>query len=55
MSGVWSYAESSPFADAVRRVFREVRAEPVAFFKRLIDEESADRLFFARDQSQFGN
>lgn len=48
--GVWSYAESSPFADALRRIFREVRVEPVTFFNSLIDEEITDWLFFARDR-----
>ena len=46
--GVWSYAESSPFARALREVFREVRIEPVKFFNELIDEETTDWLFFAR-------
>ncbi|HEY7770812.1 hypothetical protein [Longimicrobium sp.] len=46
--GVWSYAESSPFADALRTVFHEVRIEPVTFFNELIDEEVTDWLFFAR-------
>jgi len=46
--GVWSYAESSPFADALRAVFHEVRIEPVTFFNQLIDEENTDWLFFAR-------
>lgn len=46
---VWSYAESSPFARALRQVFREVRIEPATFFNALIDEETTDWLFFARD------
>lgn len=46
--GVWSYAESSPFAAALREVFRDVRIEPVTFFNGLIDEETTDWLFFAR-------
>jgi spermidine synthase len=46
--GVWSYAESSPFADALRAVFQEVRIEPVTFFNELIDEDVTDWLFFAR-------
>jgi spermidine synthase len=46
--GVWSYAESSPFARALREVFPEVRIEPVTFFNGLIDEEHTDWLFFAR-------
>jgi spermidine synthase len=47
--GVWSYAESSPFADALRGVFREVRVEGVTFVNRLVDEEETNWLFFARD------
>lgn len=46
--GVWSYAESSPFARALRTVFGEVRIEPVTFFNPMIDEETTDWLFFAR-------
>jgi spermidine synthase len=46
--GVWSYAESSPFAEALRAVFREVRVEPVTFVNDLIEEETTDWLFFAR-------
>ena len=46
--GVWSYAESSPFAEALREVFDEVRVEPVTYENRLIDERRTDWLFFAR-------
>lgn len=46
--GVWSYAESSPFADALRAAFREVRVEPVAFKNRFVGETQTDWLFFAR-------
>jgi spermidine synthase len=46
--GVWSYAESSPFAGAMREVFEEVRVEPVPFFNEMVDEETTDWLFFAR-------
>jgi spermidine synthase len=46
--GVWSYAESSPFARALREVFHDVRIEPVTFFNGLIDEETTDWLFFGR-------
>ena len=49
MLGVWSYAESSPFVEALHEVFREVRIEPVTFMNDLIDEETTDWLFFARD------
>jgi spermidine synthase len=47
--GVWSYAESSPFVDALQDVFSEVRIEPVTVFNNLIKEEQTDWLFFARD------
>jgi spermidine synthase len=47
--GVWSYAESSPFVDALREVFREVRVEPVTVFNNLVDIEQTDWLFFAHD------
>jgi spermidine synthase len=46
--GVWSYAENSAFARALREVFEEVRVEPVTFFNELVDEETTDWLFFAR-------
>lgn len=45
---VWSYAESSPFADALRTVFAEVRVEPVTYDNQLVDEQRTDWLFFAR-------
>lgn len=46
--GVWSYAESSPFADALHDTFDEVRIAPVTFWNELVEEESTDWLFFAR-------
>ncbi|QDV18742.1 Spermidine synthase [Gimesia panareensis] len=46
--GVWSYAESSRFVDALHEVFREVRIEPVTVFNNLINEQQTDWLFFAR-------
>lgn len=45
--GVWSAAESPPFAGALREVFPEVRVEPVSFFNELVDEVTTDWLFFA--------
>jgi spermidine synthase len=45
---VWSYAESSPFADALREVFEQVRVEPVTYENQLIDQQRTDWLFFAR-------
>ncbi len=32
---VWAYAESSPFAGALRKVFEQVRVEPVTYDNRL--------------------
>lgn len=46
--GVWSYAESSPFADALRGVFGTVTIHPVTYFNRHVQEEFTDWLFFAR-------
>ncbi|MCA9216243.1 MAG: hypothetical protein KDB27_24410 [Planctomycetales bacterium] len=45
---VWSYAESTPFADALRAVFEEVRVEPVSHHNELVDQQCTDWLFFAR-------
>jgi len=47
--GVWSYAEHTPFADALRRVFGEVRVEPVSFYNPIAEEDESNWLFFARD------
>ncbi|HEX6990128.1 MAG TPA: spermidine synthase [Bacillota bacterium] len=46
---VWSYAPHSPFAEALRRVFPEVRVEPVTVFNDLVREEQTDWLFLARN------
>ncbi len=45
---VWSYAESSPFSEALRAVFDHVHVEPVTYDNRLIDQQPTDWLFFAR-------
>ena len=45
---VWSYSESSLFADALRDVFAHVHVKPVTHDNRLIDERQTDWLFFAR-------
>ena len=47
--GVWSTAQHTPFSDALRRVFREVREEAVTVTNDLIDVEQTDWLFFARE------
>lgn len=45
---VWSYAESSPFADALGEVFEQVHVEPVTYDNELVNERRTDWLFFAR-------
>ncbi len=45
---VWSYAESSPFADALRTVFEHVHVEAVTYDNQLINSQPTDWLFFAR-------
>ena len=47
--GVWSYAENSPFADALGRVFPSVTVKQVTFNNELIDQVVTDWLFFGRD------
>lgn len=47
--GVWSYAESSPFSEALRAVFARVDVEAVTFENRLTDESETNWLFLARD------
>lgn len=45
---VWSYAESSPFVDALHAAFAVVEAVPVTYMNDLVDEEHTDWLFLAR-------
>jgi len=47
---VWSYAESSPFVDALRAAFAVVEVVPVSYLNDLVDEEHTDWLFVARDE-----
>jgi spermidine synthase len=47
---VWSYAESSPFVDALRAAFAFVEAVPVKYVNDLVEEEHTDWLFVARDE-----
>ena len=49
--GVWSYAEDTPFAAAMRRAFDEVRIERVTVHNDLIDQPQTDWLFFGRGPS----
>lgn len=48
--GVWSYAENSPFADALFETFNTVRIESITHQNELIHEEHTDWLFFASDR-----
>ncbi|MDQ3036497.1 MAG: spermidine synthase [Myxococcota bacterium] len=45
---IWSYAETSAFADAMRLAFDEVRVEPITVWNDVADEEQTDWLFFGR-------
>lgn len=45
---VWSYAENSPFADALRTAFENVQVQPVSYDNQLINEQQTDWLFFAQ-------
>lgn len=47
---VWSYAENSPFVDALRSTFSIVELVPVTVMNDLVDEEQTDWLFIARDE-----
>ncbi|KAA1257826.1 spermidine synthase [Rubripirellula obstinata] len=46
---VWSYAQSSDFADALRNTFQSVSVEPVTTLNTLVGHEQTDWLFFGRD------
>jgi spermidine synthase len=48
--GVWSYAESPAFAEALRAAFAEVRVEPVPFQDRLAGTARTDWLYFGQAQ-----
>jgi spermidine synthase len=48
MLAVWSYAESSPFVDALHAAFTSVEIVPVRYVNDLVDEEHTDWLFLAR-------
>ncbi|MBI5240138.1 MAG: spermidine synthase [Elusimicrobia bacterium] len=50
MLGVWSYAESGPFAEALRRAFPEVRVEPVPFANKSAGTARTDWLYFGLAQ-----
>ena len=46
--GVWSYAQSPTFERALRRTFGEVRVEELSFTNRLLGDQEANWLYFAR-------
>lgn len=46
---VWSYADSSPFVEALRAAFNTVDLVPVKYRNDLVDEEHTDWLFLAWD------
>ena len=46
---VWSYADSSPFVEALRATFTTVELVPVTYRNDLVDEEHKDWLFLAWD------
>jgi spermidine synthase len=46
---VWSYAVSSPFADALREVFGEVHVESLDFDNRVVEARETNWLFLARN------
>ncbi len=46
--GVWSYADSATFEQALGRVFRGVRVQPVSFENGVIGDTETNWLFFAR-------
>ncbi len=48
--GVWSYADNSPFATALRAVFPHGDIEPVAFDNELTGEHETNWLFLALNQ-----
>jgi spermidine synthase len=47
---VWSYAENSPFVDALRAAFTHVDTVPITYVNDLVEEENTDWLFVARDE-----
>jgi spermidine synthase len=47
---VWSYADSSPFVDALHSAFAHVEVVPVRYVNDLVDEEHTDWLFLASDE-----
>jgi spermidine synthase len=47
---VWSYADHSPFVEALHATFDVVDVVKVQYFNDLVDEEHTDWLFLARDE-----
>jgi spermidine synthase len=46
---VWSYAQSSDFANALRSTFQQVSVEPVTTMNSLVGHQQTDWLFFGCD------
>jgi spermidine synthase len=46
---VWSYADRSPFVEALRTAFQTVELVPVTYTNDLVAEEHTDWLFLAWD------
>ncbi len=51
---VWSYAESSPFSQALRSTFARVVVEPVRTMNALVGHEQTDWLFFGLSELPAG-
>lgn len=49
---VWSYADNSPFVEALHKTFDVVEVVGVQYLNDLLDEEHTDWLFLARDQAE---
>ncbi len=48
--GVWSYAGNAPFEEALRKIFPEVRIEPINYLNDVVYEHVTDWLFLARSK-----
>ncbi len=49
---IWSYAESSSFADALRATFQQVHVEPITTVNTLVGHEQTDWLFFGVSETR---
>ncbi len=48
--GVWSYAGNASFEEALRKIFPEVRIEPITYLNDVLYEYATDWLFLARSK-----